>query len=406
MMDDSEHLGSLATHSSEGQTAFPTGLFLLGDNLQVLPPLLERYEGRCKLVLVDPPYNAKNRKDYPDEMRHEEWLAWMEERLRLFCRFLSPDGILACHIDDSEQAYLQVLLDRILGRAQRRNTVCVKMSELSGVKMRYQDRMLPRVKEYVLLYGASESAKLNPVTRRKSDRKLSEYLDYYRWYLENPADPLPAWRVRPVREVAAEQGVPKGREHLDRFRIERAAHMVYRTNNRWFDSLPPDARPAGTFARLESPWGEDYVWWEGKQMLFLSDHLDEPLGDIWTDLSTINLGREGGVALRSGKKPEALVERILELATNPGDLVLDPFCGSGTVGAVAHKCGRHWISVEIDPGIAERAWARHRGVAAGSDATGITTSRGWTGGGTVERLDIRTAPADSIFLPPCPSFPT
>lgn len=360
----------------------PKGILCLGDNLQVLTGLLPEFEGRCRLALVDPPYNAKNRKDYPDEMHHDRWLEWMEARLRLACRFLSPDGILACHIDDTEQAYLQILLDRILGRARRLNTVCVKMSELSGVKMRYQDRMLPRVKEYVLFYGATDAARLNPLTRRKSDRKLTEYVDYYRWYLEDPSAPQARWRVRPVREVAAEHGVPKGREHLDRFRIEHAAHLVYRTNNRWFDSLAPHDRPVGTFARLESPWGESYVWWEGKQMLFLSDHLDEPLSDIWTDISTINLGREGDTSLRSGKKPEALIERILELCTTPGDLVLDPFCGSGTVGAVAHKCGRDWISAEIDPEIAERAARRLERVVRGEDPTGVTGSRGWTGGGS------------------------
>lgn len=362
----------------------PKGILCLGDNLQVLAGLLPEFEGRCRLALVDPPYNAKNRKDYPDEMHHDRWLEWLDERLRLVCRFLSPDGILACHIDDTEQAYLQILLDRILGRARRLNTVCVKMSELSGVKMRYQDRMLPRVKEYVLFYGATEAARLNPVTRRKSDRKLSEYLDYYRWYLENPADAQREWRIRPVREVAAEHGVPKGRDHLDRFRIDHAAHLVYRTNNRWFDSLAPDARPTDIFARLESPWGESYVWWEGKQMLFLADHLDEPLSDIWTDISTINLGREGATSLRSGKKPEALVERILELCTDPGDLVLDPFCGSGTVGAVSHKCGRDWVSLEIDPDIANRARTRIESVVAGQDPTGTTASRDWTGGGSLE----------------------
>lgn len=336
----------------------PEGLLCVGDNLQVMADLLPRFERGCKLVLVDPPYNARNRKDYPDEMAHEEWLSWLEPRLRLACRFLSEDGVFACHIDDSQQAYLQILLDRILGRERRLNTVCVKMSELSGVKMRYQDRMLPRTKEYLLLYGASCSARLNPLRRRKESEKLQGYADYYRWFLEDPSAPVVEWKVRPVREVMKERGLGTDRSSLDRFRIDNSCQMVYRTNNRWFETLPTGIRPTQPFARLESPWGESYVWWEGKQMLFLSDHLDEPLGDIWTDISTINLGREGGVPFRSGKKPEALIERIVELATGPGDRVLDPFCGSGTTPAVAHKRGRDWISIEIDPEIAARARTR------------------------------------------------
>jgi adenine-specific DNA-methyltransferase len=336
----------------------PQGSLHLGDNLRVMADLLPDFAGRCRLALVDPPYNARNRKDYPDEMRRDEWLAWLEERLRLACQFLSPNGILACHIDDSEQAYLHVLLDRLLGRDRHLNTVCVKMSELSGVKMRYQDRMLPRTKEFLLLYGATEAARLKPLRRAKDSDKLSGYADYYRWFLENPDDPVEAWRVRPVREVLKERGLPATRAALDGFRLAHSRQMVYRTNNRWFDTLPSEQRPTTTFARRESPWEESYVWWEGKQMLFLSDHLDEPLGDIWTDISTINLGREGGVSLRSGKKPEALVERIVELCTDPGDWILDPFCGSGTTPAVAQRTGRNWISIEIDPGIADRARTR------------------------------------------------
>jgi adenine-specific DNA-methyltransferase len=305
----------------------------------------------------------------------------MEPRLRLFCQFLSPRGILACHIDDSEQAPLQMLLDRILGRARRINTVCVKMSELSGVKMRYQDRLLPRVKEYVLLYGAGPAAALVPSRRRKSSDRLESYAKYYRWFLENPDDPVETWRIVPLKEAARSRGLPLDPVSLGSFRSENAARCVYRTNNRWFQNLPASERPAAPLTRLVSPWGESYVWWEGKQMLFLSDHQDEPLSDLWTDISTINLGREGAVPFPSGKKPEALAERLVELCTAPGDLVLDPFCGSGTTAAVAHKTGRNWISVESDPGIAQQARLRLEQVVAGDDPTGITTARGWVGGG-------------------------
>jgi adenine-specific DNA-methyltransferase len=123
------------------------------------------------------------------------------------------------------------------------------------------------------------------------------------------------------------------------------------------------------------------VWWEGKQMLFLADHVEETLGDLWTDLSTINLNKEGGVAFPNGKKPEALVRRVLQLATEPGDWVLDAYGGSGTTAAVAHKMGRRWITIEQGPQASTHCAERLRRVVEGRDEGGVTREEGWGGGG-------------------------
>lgn len=367
----------IGTHGADD----PPREFVVGDNLVALREWSERYTGRAALVLADPPYNARNRKDYDDDVGHDEWLESLRVRLELCVPLLRPDGILAVHIDDSEQAYLQILLDRLMGRERRRNTVVVKMSELAGVKMRYSQRMLPRIKEYVLLYGAGPEASLNPLRRFKEGPALEAYLKYYVQVLENPDDSIESWRVVGVREAMRTRGLAWSREALRDFQLANADVLVYRTNNRWFDTLPVEERPATTFARLTSPWGVPYVWWEGKQMLRLTDHLDEPLGDLWTDISTINVQREGGVPLRSSKKPEHLVLRLLELCSRPGDLVVDPWSGSGTTAAVAHKSGRGWLSCEWKPEIADRAISRLKSVVGGNDATGVTETCGFSGGG-------------------------
>ncbi len=117
-------------------------------------------------------------------------------------------------------------------------------------------------------------------------------------------------------------------------------------------------------------------------MLFLADHVEEVLGDLWTDISTINLGREGGVRFRNGKKPEALLKRVLQMSTQPGDLVLDPFGGAGTTAAVAHKMGRRWITMEKGPHARTHIVSRLRAVVAGTDAGGVTAELGWEGGGS------------------------
>lgn len=359
----------------------PVRGFAVSDNLQALRAWGRDHAGRAALVLADPPYNARNRKDYLDDVDHRAWLEAIGERIELCLPLLRPDGILAMHIDDSEHAYLQVLLDGILGRERRLNTVVVKMSELAGVKMRYSDRMLPRLKEYVLLYGRGLASRLRPVVRRKDGPALERYLRYYAQFLENPNAPVHEWSVIPLREAMARSGIAPDRDAEREYRLAHPESMVYRTNNRWFDSLPAADRPSTRFARLRSPWGVEYVWWEGKQMLFLADHLDEPLGDLWTDISTINVQKEGAVPLRSSKKPEALVRRLLDLCSQPGDLVIDPWAGSGTTAAVAHKTGRGWLSCERDPAIAARALDRLASVVAGTDPTGETLATGWTGGG-------------------------
>lgn len=359
----------------------PPREFVVGDNLAALRDWGTRFAGQAALVLADPPYNARNRKDYDDDVGHDDWLESLRVRLELCVPLLRPDGILAVHIDDSEHAYLQLLLDQLLGRAQRRNTVVVKMSELAGVKMRYRERLLPRVKEYVLLYGAGPEAALNPLRRVKEGPALDAYLKYYVHLLENPEDPVESWSVVGLREAMKARGLEWSREAAREFQLAHAETMVYRTNNRWFDSLDPHVRPTTTFARLTSPWGVPYVWWEGKQMLRLSDHLEEPLSDLWTDISTINVQREGGVPLRSSKKPEHLVLRLLDLCTRPGDLVVDPWSGSGTTAAVAHKSGRGWLSCERELKISDRAVTRLKSVVQGNDPSGVTSSCRFAGGG-------------------------
>lgn len=116
-------------------------------------------------------------------------------------------------------------------------------------------------------------------------------------------------------------------------------------------------------------------------MLFLSDYINEYVGDLWTDISTINLNKEGGVDFPKGKKPEALIKRVLEIATNPGDLVLDSFAGSGTTGAVAHKMGRRWIMVELGDHARTHIVPRLKKVIDGADPGGVTEATGWRGGG-------------------------
>ncbi len=369
-----------------GEDAAPRGLLVHGDNLAAMDALAATHAGRVAAAYLDPPYNTGNRfEHYADRRASSAWAAMMRPRLAAVHRLLAPDGLLFVQIDDNEHPRLQLMLDELFGAANRRNTIVVKMSELSGVKMSHVGHRLPKLKEYILVYARSEAARLRPLRRPKSGPAFARYLDYYTWFLENPAAPPAAWRLARVRAVMAARGLDANdRAARHAFVLAHRDRCVYRTNNRFLAGLSFDV----PIQRVRSPTGIDYIWWEGRQMLFLADHCDEPLGDLWTDISTINLNKEGGSRFRNGKKPEALLARVIGLATDPGALVLDPFLGSGSTAAVAHKLGRDWIGIEAGPHWKTHAHARLSRVVAGTDPGGITPSVGWAGGGRFDVAEV------------------
>lgn len=352
---------------------------LSGDNLKVLPRLARTHGGRFRLVYLDPPYAKGRRFDhYDDPSDVDAWLDRFEALITAIGPLMREDGVWVVQLDDTLQARAQILLDGFLGSSNRINTIAVKMSELSGLKMAHVARRLPKLKEYLLAYGQSASIRLNPLRIRKTGSALDRYLRYYTKAIVDPSQPVEAWQVRPIRDLIEARGEVPDDAAVRAFQLAEAHRVIYRTNNRAFASLPPPATP---IARVRTATGAEYVWWEGRQMLFLADHLDEYVGDLWTDLSTINLNKEGGVAFRNGKKPEALIERILRWTTDPGDAVLDPFAGSGTTAAVAHKLGRRWVTIEQGPQVRTHVVPRLERVVAGEDPGGITRTVGWTGGG-------------------------
>ncbi|WP_374354082.1 site-specific DNA-methyltransferase [Thermomonas sp.] len=371
-------------------------LIVQGDNLHALKALLPRYAGQVKCIYIDPPYNTGNEGwVYNDNVnspeirkwlgevvgkegetldRHDRWLCMMYPRLVLLRQFLRDDGVIFISIDDSEGAYLQILMDEVFGRQNHIATIAVKMSELSGVKMNHADKKPPKLKEQVVIYGERNSA-LRPLVRKKAPESLTKYLKYYTKVIENPSDPVSQWRLRKIKDVLAEEGIEPTLVAIRDFRIREAHRVVYRTNNSLLASLEFKTKTAP----VTSPTGIEYVWWEGKEMLFLKDYMEEALGDFWPDISTINLNKEGSVKFQNGKKPEALLERIIEMSTSPGDIVLDSFLGSGSTAAVAMKLGRKFIGVEIGAHARTHCVPRLSAVVAGEQG-GISKRVGWQGG--------------------------
>ena len=359
-----------------------------GDNLEVLKVLQKAYLGKVKMIYIDPPYNTGNDFIYPDNFTeslgtylqytgqlddegrkfststessgrfHSKWMNMMYPRLELARNLLREDGMIAVSIDDHEVDNLKKLLNAVFGEDAFINQLVVKSSESSGVKMSHVDKRLPKIKEYVLMYAKNSSQiKLSAVEIPKVGVSLDKYMKYYSTVIENFDDPVESWRLTSVSDYLRANGKPNTRTDIDQFKQENAYRVVYRTNNASLTNLEFETQTA----RVTSATGIEYVWWEGKQMLFLGDYLTEKVCDLWTDISTINLNKEtlGINCFSNGQKPLSLIQRLLKLATSDDDLVMDFFAGSGTTGHAVmlqnaeDGAGRRFILVQLPERIDE-----------------------------------------------------
>ncbi len=343
-------------------------LIIKGNNLLAISSLLKKYEGKIKLIYWDIPYNTGNDSfGYNDKFNHSTWLVFIKNRLEKAKSLLRKDGVCCIQCDDNEMAYLKVLCDEIFGRENHINTICVKMSELKGFKMGNLQNKFPKLKEYLLIYGIDKS-----LVTLKNESKLKDnlelYTKYYNKRIVNLQDDCASWKV---------ENVPKSFD-----KIAHAHEMIYLVTR---DSSVKQTLPVNQFYKSVDKEGKvTYLYYDGSKVntvLFLSEYIKEPVGDIWMDISTININKESSVQLDNGKKPEALLSRILFSFTNEGDCVLDAFLGTGTTAAVAHKMKRKFIGLEQLSSHYEKCITRLKEVVDG-DKSGVSKEVDWQGGGS------------------------
>lgn len=367
-------------------------LVIKGNNLISMYTLLPKYAGQIKCMYWDILYNTdSDNVPYNDSFKHTSWLVMMKNRLEVAQKLLRKDnGVICIQCDDNEQAYLKVLMDEIFGRDSFINCICVKSSEASGTKMAHVEKKFPKIKDYILIYKSNKDAvvKINPV---KTDntiniKEFAGYAKYYSNIIENIEAPVEEWKIVPIREYITKNKINvdlKDEVALTMFKLQNATKVIYRTNNASFNKYSFTTKTA----KVISPSGIEYIWWEGKQMLFLSDYTSSYLCDIWYDISTINLNKEGGVELKAGKKPEKLIGRILESFTDKNDLVLDAYFGSGTTGSVALKLNRRFIGLEQLDSHYEKCIKRLKNVIDG-ETSGISGDTKWNGGGSFTTFEL------------------
>jgi adenine-specific DNA-methyltransferase len=367
---------------------------VVGENLAAMRRLAAAgFAGRFRCIYFDPPFNSGRRfAEYDDALDPESWREAIHERLLAAKPLLADDGAIFVEIDDTELGALQVAMDEVFGREQRVSTVTVVRSAATGHKA--INRGPVNVTDFLLVYAKSRAAwRANPVLRERS-----RYDRAYSTWLVNPGDAVERWRFAPLTaHVRATLQRAPTRTEVERHAIEHAAQVVRFAQPR-YEAVSRRAQAAidrsraepDRVLRLQRPGRKDMLLRAGNRLLFLADKvvvsggrrvLVEPLTNVWDDIGFQGIAKEGGARFVRNKKPEKLLARILELATDPGDWVLDAFLGSGTTAAVAHKTGRRWVGIERGVHVSDLALPRLRRVVDGADETGVTRATGWRGGG-------------------------
>lgn len=342
---------------------------IYGDNLLALKALEQEFAGKVKCIFIDPPYNTGSAfAHYDDGLEHSIWLGMMRDRLELLKSLLSHDGSLWITLDDNEVHYFKVLADEVFGR--RNFIAAVVWQKKYGVKS--DSEFLSQSHDNVLVYAkCRDDLRLNRLERtEEQDARYS-----------NPdEDPRGPWTSGPLQRNEERAYAifpivgPNGREHLPprgtswRFTKERVSELI--SDNRiWFGSHGNNVPRLKRFLAEVSDSVPATTWWDYKS----AGHNDDARREA--------KGLSSDVEMFSTPKPERLIEKILKLGSNEGDLVLDSFAGSGTTGAVAHKMHRRWIMVELEDTCHTHIIPRLRKVVDGTDPGGITKIVGWEGGG-------------------------
>ena len=343
-------------------------MLIHGDNLLALKALEQDYAGQVKCIYIDPPYNTGNAfEQYDDGIEHSIWLGLIKERLIILRNLLANDGSIWISIDDDEQAYLKVLMDEVFGRQNFVNNVIweKKFSPSNDAKW------LSDSHDFVMVYAKNKNTWRPNLLPRSEDMNSR--------YKNHDNDPRGAWTSGDcsVKTYSASADypitTPSGRivnppaGYCWRFSKEKFAELIA-DNRIWFgkdgDGVPRVKR-------------------------FLSDVKDGITAMTIWKFTEVGHNQDAKKEVKqfnsesvfATPKPERLIERILTLGSNEGDIVLDSFLGSGTTAAVAQKIGRRYIGIELGNHAYTHCYPRLKKVTDGTDQGGISKAVNWKGGG-------------------------
>jgi adenine-specific DNA-methyltransferase len=367
-----------------GKVRAADNLLIRGDALNALtslsrlPEFASEYLGRVRLAYLDPPFNTQQSfLQYDDALEHSVWLTMIRDRLLEIRGLLAPNGSVWVHLDDSEMAHCRVVMDEIFGRENFLATVI------------WQRRFDPRNTaqhisadhDFILVYAKDVNVcRFNQLVRTEAMTAA---------YTNPDDDPRGPWRRG---DLAARNAYSLG------------LYPIITPSGREIDGPPSGSYWRISADKLAELDADGRIYWgsKGDSRPYIKRFLSEVSagrvpGSIWgpEDVGFVRNGKEEVRRLVADSepfatpKPERLMHRIISIGTDPGEIVLDPFVGSGTTAAVAHKMGRRWVAVERESATIDTfALPRLSGVVAGADSGGASEITGWSGGGGFRVLDV------------------
>lgn len=381
--------------STHGEPASAQGnLLIQGDNLEALKALLPFYRGQVKCIFIDPPYNTKSAfEHYDDNLEHSQWLSMMLPRLQLLRDLLSDDGSIWVTIDDNEGHYLKVLMDEVFGRGNFvANVLWQKKYAVAN-----DHKTIAPMHDHILVYRKTPAWQRNLLPRTEEKDRQYRYEDargVFRpdnYTCNKTADERPNLYYPIVQPNTGAEVWPSRTRVWSYSQEEHQRHVAEGFIYWGKDGIGKTP----SFKRYRHLLKNDGVvpqtWWTHD----FAGHTDGSRKEAREVLGTTSLTDDFITP-----KPELLISRILQTATNPGDLVLDSFLGSGTTAAVAHKMGRRWVGIEMGEHAATHCLPRLQKVIDGEQG-GISQAVNWQGGGGFRfmRLGAPIFDADGCIHP-------
>ena len=406
-------------------------LYIEGDNLEVLKLLQKSYHGKIKMIYIDPPYNTGGDFVYPDDFSdsienykritgqvddegnklgtntdasgrfHTNWLNMMYPRLRLARNLLANSGVIFISIDDNEQVNLKKICDEVFGEDNYINTVSLKAKASAGASGGGEDKRLKKNTEVVFIYTKSrelldmvQPVKYIPISEFIEQHKAEGIGFYYTRILEDEGSrelisdlgEMQVYRHKDFHFSTVSEKMKEEKLTFDQVYSKYFEKIFMVTNAQTslldkvngltpesqmlisYDYIPKSGRDKGKLIS-KKVWNKTLVVWFADSAIKLDDRVfkSSQLGTLWDDISWGRLDLQGDVPFKNGKKPLKLLDRIINMACQDEDIILDFFSGSATTAHAVMQLNaedggnRKFIMVQLPEPCAEGTEAAKAG---------------------------------------------